>query len=256
MSKIMIRGQRYLTRLLLKLLKVMNKKTYYPVNGANRTCNICGFEGAFSPFGLYYVRPDAICSNCGSGDRHRLLRLWFDSKQACFSSARVLHFAPEPCVTRFVKNAVGEYVTADLLRNDVDHNWNIENIDADDESFDLIICSHVLEHVDATKALHEFKRCLRKNGIAAVMIPICEGLDRTYENLDMAHGDNFDRWVHFQQSDHVRIFGRDFRNLVSDADFDLVEFTAEGPVVPKLGLNMGEKVFELRLNPRYTTLLR
>ena len=125
---------------------------------------MCGYTGVFWPFGLYYVRPVPICSNCGSKERHRLLKFWFDSEIDQFRNSRTLYFAPEPSVTGFVKDAVLEYVTADLMRPDVDHNWNIENMGTMDADFDLIVCSHVLEHVDTRKALQKLRRCLKPVG--------------------------------------------------------------------------------------------
>lgn len=213
---------------------------------APRHCPICNYRGEFFPFGLYYVRPDARCGRCGSLERHRLLYLCLRKMDGLPANPRVLHFAPQAAVGRFIKPLASEYVSADLLRKDVDHNWNIEQIDCDDNSFDVVICSHVLEHVDADRALAEIKRVLNPDGVAFLMIPICEGLDHTYENPDAAQGTNIDRWMNFQQADHVRIFGRDFRDKVRSVGFNLSEYVAEGTEAVTYGLVMGERVFIAR----------
>lgn len=137
------------------------------------------------------------------------------------------------------------YTTADLFAADVDHNWNIEAIEAPDNQFDVIVCSHVLEHVDADKALRECARLLSPGGVALLMVPICEGLDRTYENPAITAGK--DRWVHFQQADHMRVFGRDFRDRVVAAGFTLTEFVAEGDMAAEYGLVLGERIFIARI---------
>ncbi len=82
-----------------------------------------------------------------------------------------------------------------------------------------------------------------------VMIPIVEGLAETYENPEARSGSPEDRWAHFQQKDHVRLFGRDFRKLVTDVGFHLEEFTAQGDLAARYGLIAGETVFVLRPAP-------
>ena len=122
-------------------------------------------------------------------------------------------------------------------------NWDLEKIDCEDARFDVVVVSHVLEHVNSERALSEIKRVLSPRGIALLMIPICEGIDHTYENPEAANGSDVDRWLHFQQYDHIRIYGRDFRDRVRAAGLSLDEFVAEGPSVAKHGLLMGERVF-------------
>lgn len=209
--------------------------------GVDRLCPICGYRGRFAPFGLYAVRPDAECGGCKSLERHRLLYLCLTQQRPLDGRARLLHFAPEETVTKYVKPLVERYETADLFRKDVDHNWNIEAIDAPDGSFDALICNHVLEHVDCDAALAECHRILAPGGIGIFMVPICEGLDSTYEN-DAADTDE-QRWAHFHQTDHVRIFGRDVRDRFVAAGFRLEEFVADGALAARHGLTLGERVF-------------
>jgi ubiquinone/menaquinone biosynthesis C-methylase UbiE len=100
---------------------------------------------------------------------------------------------------------------------------DVTRLDFPDESFDAIVCNHVLEHVpDDRKALAEFYRVLKKGGWASIQVPI-EGED-TQENLSVS--DPLERARLFGQSDHVRKYGRDFLFKLEDAGFSV-------EVVPK-----------------------
>jgi SAM-dependent methyltransferase len=183
---------------------------------------------------------DARCPNCGSLERHRLFALAMMRNNA-IRDKDVLHFAPEPGLASWVCGlGPRKYITADLF-NPADLSINIEQIDLANETFDVIICSHVLEHVNDFKALKEIRRVLRPGGVAIVMIPIIEGWDQTYENPLIKDG--ADSLLHFGQEDHVRFYGRDFRDRVASAGLMLAEYTATEPDVSRHGLARGEKVF-------------
>ncbi|WP_459850212.1 class I SAM-dependent methyltransferase [Dongia sp. agr-C8] len=186
-------------------------------------------------------RRDAQCPKCASLERHRLLKLWADRSGGSIPRGRAIHFAPEPAVVGFLSKLATEYVTADIEAGKADVVRNIENIAEPDQSFSLIVCSHVLEHVDDRKALRELRRILRPNGMAILMVPIVEGWDMTYENPNATSA--AERELYFGQSDHVRYYGRDFRDRVRDAEFALTEFTAIEPDVSRYSIQRGEKVF-------------
>jgi SAM-dependent methyltransferase len=207
-----------------------------------RECPVCNYSGHFHAFGSP-PRWDAQCPTCGSLERHRLLALLVKQKQLPREEASMLHFAPEKCIVNFLKQHARHYVTADLNRDDVDLNLNIEHIELPDDSFDYILCSHVLEHVNDLLALNELYRVLNKTGVLFVAVPIIEGC-LTYEN-DSVVGDN-EREVHFGQYDHVRYYGSDFRIRLSNAGFTCEEFTAFGAEAVRYGLLMGEKIFFCR----------
>ena len=167
--------------------------------------------------------------------------LWLSANSSDVDGAKILHFAPEPVMMGLLKRRSSEYLSADLVPDNVDLMLNIENIDLPDKSFDLVVCSHVLEHVDDAKALEEMHRILRPGGFALLMFPIIEGWDETYE--DPAHTTLAARETYFGQSDHVRMFGRDVRDRIRKAGFNLSEFTAREPNVARYGLHRGEKIF-------------
>jgi predicted SAM-dependent methyltransferase len=155
--------------------------------------------------------------------------------------ASILHFAPEGVIKGYLKNISSTYVSADLSGDGVDRCENIERMTLGDGAFEVVICSHVLEHVNDALALSEIYRVLTPGGAMVCMVPIIEGLDRTYEDPRLTSEE--DREAHFGQRDHVRFYGRDFRSRVSAAGFKLVEYTAEGPDVVPYGLWRGEKLF-------------
>jgi len=208
---------------------------------APRQCNICGYAGKFGHAGLYYIRPDAICMSCRSTDRERLFVLYLQKGQWAPEGKSILHFAPERNLVDRLRPKADQYTSADLFMASADVAWNIENIDCEDQQFDAVVCCHVLEHVDTPKALRELRRVLRPGGKAFLMIPIYEGLDTTYTNPTF--NGNEERHLHFHQSDHVRLVGRDFRTQITEAGFELEEFSAEPEDVVRYGLMFGERVF-------------
>ena len=148
-----------------------------------RDCVMCGYHGKFLaeihfPDIFTY---DAICPRCGSLPRNRLLKLALEDRGMLNAGARLLHFAPEANVRQYVEPRVGLYRTADLYAKGVDLRLNIEAIDQPDASWDLIICSHVLEHVDHRKALKELHRILAPGGILLALFPIVEAWPHDYE---------------------------------------------------------------------------
>jgi SAM-dependent methyltransferase len=208
---------------------------------APRLCPICDYYGSFGPFGAA-LRYDARCPSCASLERHRLVWLMICRHGILTKQHSVLHFAAESVLRKRVQTLVGRYETAELRESArPDHLVNIEAIDLPDESYDRAICNHVLEHVDDRKALAELYRILRPGGIAVLTTPIIEGWAETYENPAVTG--KSERLLHFAQSDHVRIFGRDLRDRIRAAGFALDEMVAKEPDVHRYGLMRGETVF-------------
>ena len=205
-----------------------------------RECPVCGYKGRFFSYGFPLVA-DVLCPNCLSLERHRALAL-SQRDEAIFSGKDILHFAPEPGMRRLVERASPRtYRTCDLFARNVDLKINVEQIDLPDASFDLVLCLHVLEHVDDRRALAELHRILRPAGLLVLMVPIEEGWDATYENEAIV--DRQDRLIHFGQEDHVRYYGRDFTQRVESAGFKVKTWTSCEPDVRRYGLKRGEKVF-------------
>lgn len=209
---------------------------------AERSCPICGYNGHFRTSGVR-PRADAQCPRCSSLERHRLLKLLLESDHVG-SLGKTLHFAPEPCLKEALSAKSETCVTCDLFDDSVDLQINIEAADIDDAEFDTVVCCHVLEHVDDVAAIAEVFRILKPGGLAILGVPIIEGWDETYENPAITDGT--DRQIHFLQSDHVRLYGRDFRDRVRRAGFGLDEFWMGGRETVKYSLIPGERLFLAR----------
>ena len=208
---------------------------------APRLCPLCDYYGNFAPFGAP-PRFDARCPSCGSLERHRLIWLTILRRDVIGPDHSLLHFAAEPLMRRKLQPMVASYASAEL-REDAraDLLLNIEAIDLPDCSYDRIMCNHVLEHVDDTRALAELYRVLRPGGVALLTTPIVEGWAQSYEDPDITDGTA--RLLHFGQRDHIRIFGRDLRDRIRTAGFMLDDVTATEPDVHRYGLMRGECVF-------------
>jgi SAM-dependent methyltransferase len=216
----------------------------------DRECPVCGYQGKFLGKGMP-VRIDAWCPSCKSVGKHRLMWNVWNSHEDINRPQNVLHFAPEPCLRKWLQERLDDYVTADYLRTEkVDRKLNVESLDLEDGSYDVIILNHVLEHVDDKKALAELYRVTANGGRVFVTIPIIEGLAETYENSDVRSEE--DREMHFGQYDHLRVFGADFRQRAEAAGFRVKEYTASGAEGARYSLVMGEKVFVLNKDGKTT----
>ncbi len=112
------------------------------------------------------------------------------------------------------------YKTSTLSGNGADLALNMERIALDSDSIDCVIANHVLEHINDLKAAAEVHRVLAAGGLFVVTVPIVEGWDTTYENAEKLDTP-MNRKLHFGEHDHVRYYGRDFRDRIASAGFVL-----------------------------------
>lgn len=187
--------------------------------GRGRYCPVC--EHHSRKFGVAGIIPreDAQCMYCGCGERHRFVWLYFTRITHVFSGLRLkmLHIAPEEAFEELFRRQLGNnYITADLNNPKVMVKMDITDIQYPDETFDVIYCSHVLEHVvDDKKAIREFVRVLKLKGWAIIMVPI--DADRTIEDLSITEPE--DRLARFGDETHVRCYGPDFVERLREAGF-------------------------------------
>lgn len=181
--------------------------------GNNVECNVCG--STYSSFLPYLDRANALCPHCGSLERVRLLQYFITDLQLINKDTKLLHVAPEECLFKHLKEKLGSnYIPADKFAEVYTYpegtvDMDITDIDLKDESVDMVICMHVLEHIqDDKKAISELYRVLKKGGVAILQVPFDKNRQHTYEDASITGHE--ERRKHFGQFDHVRIYGRDY----------------------------------------------
>ncbi|HYI38550.1 MAG TPA: methyltransferase domain-containing protein [Thermoleophilaceae bacterium] len=133
---------------------------------------------------------------------------------------RVLHFAPEIALERPLRDAAGEYVSADLFSPRAEVKADITDLPFEDGRFDLVLCSHVLEHVaDDAAAMSEMGRVLADGGTVVVQTPVNYDMATTFEDPSVT--DPAERLRLFSQDDHVRVYGRDLVDRLGGAGFEV-----------------------------------
>ena len=185
---------------------------------------------AFLPYGYNKVRNNALSPSTYSLERHRLLWLYLKNETSFFNAKlKVLHFAPESALMdQFKKLKNLSYDTIDLNSPIADIKADICNLPFLDNSYDFILCNHVLEHInDDNKAMRELYRVLKKNGIGIFQVPIDYNRDTTYEDLSVENRKEKNKL--FGQYDHVRIYGLDFFHRLEGAGFTVkrCEYTSK-----------------------------
>jgi SAM-dependent methyltransferase len=170
---------------------------------------------------------DPVCPHCSSGARHRLLALYLKERTPFFEAPlRVVHFAAEYCLMHRLACLPNlDYVPADLDPPRGAIRLDLTAIDLPTDSVDVVICSHVLEHVVEDEiAMGELRRIIRPGGQALIMVPVDRGRAVTYEDRTIVTPAA--RLAAFHQSDHVRIYGRDFPERLRSAGFAVEMQTA------------------------------
>ena len=188
-------------------------------------CNLCGWAGRHFDSDSWHEQ--VCCPRCHSDVRHRLLlaalqhleRLSF---REVIDGKAILHFAPEEVLVGLLRKRAARFVTADFLRRDCDLTLDMSDMpEIATQDFGCVIALDVLEHVpDYKKALREVHRILTPNGYGLFSVPQKDHLAVTYENPAIVTPE--ERTKHFGQSDHLRIFGDDFRALVESQGFTVV----------------------------------
>jgi SAM-dependent methyltransferase len=193
-------------------------------------CPLCG--GHFRSFapelwdGARRHGNRARCPRCGSLARHRFLWLHLIGGRLLHGAPAVLHLAPEGAVAKRIRAAAGDYVSADLEPGRADVEADLTALPFDDESFDLIVCSHVLEHVpDDRAAMRELRRVLGPRGTAVVQTPVNYDQAATFEDPSVTDPD--ERAQRFSQFDHVRVYGPDLLERLEGAGFSVTIVDAE-----------------------------
>ena len=170
-------------------------------------------------------RPNCICPRCYSTDRDRLIYIYLKNFTNIFThKTKLLHIAPSGSIKALMKrtpNVIyqegskyheGFYYSKDISLID------IRKLDFDDNTYDVIFCNHVLEHIpEDIQAMKELHRVLKPGGWAILQVPVSAVLDETYEDFSITT--EADKEKHFGQFDHVRIYGADYPKRLESAGF-------------------------------------
>lgn len=212
----------------------------------------------FLPYGYGKQRNNALSPSTLSLERHRLLWLYLKNETDFFqsepvsdsqvsnsnrvklrdaeinSALKVLHFAPEQAFYKVFRNQKNiQYTTTDLFSPLADVKADICNLPFEDNSYDIIFCNHVLEHIpDDTKAMQELFRVLKPGGMAILQIP--QDLKREATFADDSITDQKERAAIFGQYDHVRIYGRDYFDKLRSIGFKVIEEDYTNKIAPEL----------------------
>ncbi len=201
----------------------------------------------FLPYGYGTQRNNVLSPSTLSLERHRLLWLYLQNETNFFKATekiKVLHFAPEQeFYKRFKKQTNLDYITTDLLSPLADVKADICNLPFQDNTYDIILCNHVLEHIpDDTKAMQELYRVMKPGGMGIFQIP--QDLKRAVTFSDDSITDQKERAKIFGQYDHVRVYGRDYFEKLRSIGFRVEEVdyinTIPSDLVEKYCLAKGE----------------
>lgn len=175
----------------------------------------------FLPYGYGKQRENALSPGTLSLERHRQMWLYLQNETDFFTkNYKVLHIAPEQeFLRKFKKMKNLDYTSADLFSPIVDVKADILDLPFGDETFDVVICNHVLEHIeDDRKAMSELYRVMKKGGWGILQVPMKNSLEKTYEDFTITAPK--ERQKHFGQYDHVRWYGMDYFDRLNSVGFD------------------------------------
>ena len=181
-------------------------------------CPLCDFTGWFVDMA---DRRDARCPACGSRERDRIIGLYWRREPWDLAGSDILHFSPEKAIWPFLKDYPG-YVSSDIERHKrASRVLDIQQLDVADESFDYLICNHVLEHVERdAEAMRECFRVMRPGGTALFSVPLDDSRAETWNPPPGTPQDEIERICGRL---HVRLYGRDFPDLLRAAGFEVHE---------------------------------
>ncbi len=202
-------------------------------------CPICGRPNEFLPHGIKQ-RPNSRCPYCNSLERHRFVYLVFLNRlEKLFNQdeVKVLHFAPERVIYNIFSSMDNiDYYPVDFaperyghIKNIIQESVNMENIPFEDDTFDLVYNSHVLEHVaDDNKAMRELYRVVKKGGVCIVIVP----MSKDYETLEKEEYNTPElRLKYYYQEDHLRLYGSDIKDKLESVGFE-VELITSSDLIP------------------------
>lgn len=240
------------------LKEIINWIRKISLKGGNVYCCVC--EKKFLTFLPSGDEPKAHarCPGCNSIDRQRqLYKLSCDFIAQNKANTSLLHIAPEFALSeRFRKNKRVNYFAIDKFESGYHYPKYVQAMDItdlkfQDNTFDIILCSHVLEHIEQdTLAIQNLLKVLKPTGICYIVVPYFPELATTYHNPN-ANTDAL-RLLNYGQSDHVRKYGLDFSERLTSAGCHVstLNFKANYSTSEqiKLGFLNAEIIFQVSKN--------
>jgi SAM-dependent methyltransferase len=220
-------------QLLKKKLNPRNLKRVwlsYALKGNNVECACCGGKYVtFLPAGIV-KRANAACPGCSALERHRIIWLYLKNETNIFSAKlKMMHVAPEKLFyNKFHELGNIDYTSIDLYPDKYDYGsktiqMDLTDLKFADNTFDVVICNHVLEHVpNDAKAMSEMFRVLKPGGWAVLNVPVDNKRETTFEDVNI--NDPEKQLELFGQPDHVRIYGKDYVDRLKKAGFSVQVF--------------------------------
>jgi hypothetical protein len=176
----------YFSHYVLKVagLLMRGNKVTCPINGKSYR--------KFLPYGRINPRPNALCPDSLSLERHRLIWLYLQRETDFFTKDKfkMLHIAPELCyINEFKKQANLAYITGDLVSPLADYKFDLHEIPFENYSFDFFMCNHVMEHVENDiQCMSELFRILKPGGWGIMQVPFFEPIpDKTLEDKSITN---------------------------------------------------------------------
>jgi predicted SAM-dependent methyltransferase len=218
--------------------------------GNNFSCPVCNWKFRKMLDAGIQVRKNARCPRCSSLERHRSIWAYIQNNTTLFNVEKhfdILHVSPEFCFARkFRRIRHMNYVSIDLDYSLANQKADITALPMDDSSFDCFICLHVLEHVENDKtALKELNRVLKPGGWGIIQVPMDLSLESTFEDSSIQNPE--DRKKNFWQHDHVRLYGKDTGNRISNAGFKVNYIEPESSLsaidCKRFNINPGEPFY-------------
>ncbi len=240
---------------LLKQLKLIKHK------GNKYYCPFCGYSSKdLGQLGLNVPvlrekkvigagRRAGLCHKCGSTDKERLVYIYLKNRLQVFSDKdkSILHIAPEKNLSNeLMAQFSKKYICGDLFAEGYTYPSYVQKIDLleipfPENTFDLIICNHVLEHIpNDLKAMKELYRVLKAGGQAILQVPISKNSVKTFEDFSVTNP--IERKRLFGQIDHVRIYGQDYIGRLASCGFKVKRENISKEYF-MFGLNAEEDIF-------------
>jgi len=207
----------------------------------------------FLPYGYSGIakRHNVLSPGTMSLERHRLLWLFLKNKTDFFSAPyKMLHIAPEQCFYKLFKRMKNlDYLTGDYNSPIADVHFDLHKAPFENDSFDVVFCNHVLEHVeDADQCMKELYRIMKPGGWGIFQVPIDMSRATTYEDKNIVSPQ--EREKHYWQKDHLRLFGRDYKDRLEAAGFQVTEdnyiATLSAEAIDRFRLPEGEIIYVCR----------